>query len=68
MDAEHQIEAWNARWAIVAGRAVCTSYMESQALEECETPFAHAPECKAAVGGDQQPWADLHDILDQARG
>jgi hypothetical protein len=68
MDAEHEIEAWNTRWAITAGRAVCTDCMQSQALEECDTPFAHDPECKAATGGDQQPWADLHCILDGHRG
>jgi hypothetical protein len=68
MDAEQQIEAWNAKWTIVAGRMVCTTCLESQALEDCETLFAHALECEAVTGGDQQPWATLHDILDQARG
>lgn len=68
MDAEHEIEAWNARWTIIAGRAACTDCMQSQALEDCETPFAHDPACNAATGEDQQPWADLHDILDSARG
>ena len=68
MDAEQAIEGWNARWAIVAGRMVCTDCMESQALEDCETPFAHEPEGKAATGEDQQPWVTLHDILDRARG
>lgn len=68
MDAEQAIEGWNARWAIVAGRAVCISCMRSQALEDCETPFGHAPECKAATSGDQQPWADLQNILDRYRG
>jgi hypothetical protein len=68
MDVEHEIEAWNARWTMVVGRAVCTSCMESQALEDCETPFRHAPECEAATGRDQQPWADLHSILDRHRG
>jgi hypothetical protein len=67
MNAEHEIEAWNARWAIVAGRAVCTSCMESQALEECETPFAHAPVCRAAVR-ELHPWVDLHRLLDRYRG
>ena len=68
MDDEQQIEAWNARWTIVAGRVVCTDCLQSQALEECETPFAHEPMCKAATGGDQQPWADLQNILDMHRG
>lgn len=68
MDAEQAIEGWNAQWAIVAGRMVCTDCMQSQALEECETPFARAAECNAVTGGDQQPWVTLHDILDQARG
>ena len=68
MDAEQEIEGWNARWTIVAGRAVCTACMESQALEDCETPFNHAPECEAASGGDQKPWADLHSLLDRYRG
>jgi len=53
---------------IVAGRMVCTDCMQSQALEVCEAPFAHAPECKAATGEDQQPWADLQRILDWYRG
>lgn len=68
MDAEHEIEAWNAQWVIATGRAICTSCMQSQALEDFETRFAHASEWKAAGGGDQQPWVALHDILDQTRG
>lgn len=68
MDTEQAIESWNARWAIVAGRMVCTDCMQSQALEDCEAAFAHDPECKAATGGAQQPWADLHSILDRYRG
>lgn len=68
MDAEHEIEGWNARWTIVAGRTVCTDCMQSQALEDCETPFAHAPECKDASDGDQRPWVTLHTALDRHRG
>jgi hypothetical protein len=43
MDSEREIEKWNARWMIVAGRAVCTGCLESQALEDCESPFFLMP-------------------------
>lgn len=45
---------------IVAGRAVCTSCMESQALEDCESPFSHADACVARDQESQQPWVALH--------
>ena len=67
MDTEQAIEGWNARWAIVAGRMVCISCMQSQALEDCETPFGHAPECKTAAI-ELHPWVGLHRLLDRYRG
>lgn len=67
MDAEHAIESWNARWAIVAGRMVCTDCMQSQALEDCETPFVHALECNAS-DVTERPWVELHGVLDRCRG
>lgn len=67
MDNERRIEHWNARWMIVAGRVVCTSCMESQALEDCEKQFSHAHECNAE-SDDLMPWIALHDILDGVRG
>jgi hypothetical protein len=67
MDSGRGIERWNARWVIVAGRAVCTGCLESQALEDCESPFSHAPTCKASEQA-KHPWSTLHDILDYARG
>lgn len=42
MDSEQRVEQWNACWMIVAGRAVCTGCLESQALEDSENPFSHA--------------------------
>ncbi len=68
MDSERRIEVWNARWMIMAGRAVCTSCLESQALEDCERHFSHAPKCDASDEQGKQPWITLHDILDRARG
>jgi hypothetical protein len=65
---ERRIEQWNSQWAIVAGRAVCTACMESQALEDCETPFLHAQTCPASHVEGHHPWVALHDILDDARG
>lgn len=53
---------------IVAGRAVYTSCMESQALEDCESPFSHADACAASDQESKQPWVALHSILDSARG
>lgn len=68
MDSEREIEKWNARWIIVAGRAVCTGCLESQALVDCESLFFHAPTCEAGHDQTQHPWVELHDILDRARG
>lgn len=68
MDSEREIEKWNARWMIVAGRAVCTGCLESQALEDCESPFSHASKCEAIGEPAKHPWITLHDILDCARG
>jgi len=67
MDTERRIERWNARWAIVAGRAVCTACMESQALEDSEVSLFHASDCKLE-SAELRPWVALHDILDAARG
>jgi hypothetical protein len=67
MHSERGIEKWNARWMIVAGRAVCTGCLESQALENCESLFSHAPTCEASEKAND-PWIALHDILDCARG
>jgi len=68
MDSEQRVEQWNARWMIVAGRAVCTGCLESQALEDSESPFAHAHACKTNDEKSNHPWIALHDILDYARG
>lgn len=62
------IEEWNARWVIVAGRAVCSECLESQALEDCERPFSHAEACEASDAVVKHPWVALHDLLDRARG
>jgi hypothetical protein len=67
MDTERRIEQWNAKWVIVAGRAVCTACMESQALEDSEASFVHASDCKLELA-EPRPWVDLHDILDTTRG
>ena len=68
MDGDSGIEKWNARWMIVAGRAVCTGCLESQALEDCENPFSHAPTYEVGDVQAKHPWIALHDILDCARG
>lgn len=67
MESERAIEQWNAKWMIVAGRSVCTVCLESQALEDCDSPFLHADTCP---GSDVEghPWVALHHILDNARG
>ena len=65
---EQMIEKWNAQWMIVAGRAVCTNCMESQALKDCENPFAHAETCAVSDLESKHPWVVLHYILDTARG
>lgn len=53
---------------IVAGRAVCSDCLESQALEDCERPFSHARICAAKGEKSESPWVALHEILDFARG
>ncbi|QBI65657.1 hypothetical protein E2N90_22290 [Pseudomonas syringae pv. tomato] len=68
MDTERAIEKWNAQWMITAGRAVCIGCMESQALENCESPFLHANTCPSSDMEGHHPWATLHDVLDSARG
>jgi len=68
MDNERNIEKWNTQWMIVAGRAVCSDCLESQALEDCERPFPHACGCKASGEKSEHPWVALHDILDCGRG
>lgn len=68
MDAERKIERWNARWMIVAGRAVCTGCLESQAMKDCESPFFHARVCDVSDEKSKHPWNELHEILDSARG
>lgn len=68
VEKERRIEEWNAQWMVIAGRAVCTGCMESQALEDCEGPFAHADACAASDQESKHPWCALHHILDTARG
>jgi len=68
VETERGVEEWNGRWSIVAGRAVCTGCMESQALEDCESPFLHADTCPASDVEGHHPWAALHHILGSARG
>jgi hypothetical protein len=54
--------------SIVAGRAVCSGCMKSQALEDCEASFLHADTCPAGGVESYQPWVALQYILDNARG
>nr|SIO73958.1 Hypothetical protein [Pseudomonas savastanoi pv. phaseolicola] len=68
MDSEQKIERWNAKWMIVAGRAVCNGCLESQALEDCKTPFSHAHACEVCDEKSKHPRIELHAILDSARG
>jgi hypothetical protein len=68
MDNQWRIERWNTRWMIVAGRAVCSDCLESQALEDCERPFSHARTCEAKTEKSVLPWVALHEILDCERG
>jgi len=68
VETERGVEEWNGRWSIVAGRAVCTGCMESQALEDSESPFLHADTCPASDVEGHHPWAALHHILGSARG
>ncbi|KPW07760.1 hypothetical protein ALO42_102511 [Pseudomonas syringae pv. atrofaciens] len=42
--------------------------MESQALEDSESPFLHADTCPASDVEGHHPWAALHHILGSARG
>ena len=42
--------------------------MESQALEDSESPFLHADTCPASDVDGHDPWAAMIDILDSARG
>lgn len=68
MDNDQKFKKWNARWMIVAGRAVCTGCLENQALEDCEAQFPHAHSCELGDGEFERPWVALHAILDCARG
>lgn len=68
MESERRMEKWNAEWMIVAGRAVCTECLASQALEDCESSFAHAETCAVSDRESKHPWVSLHHILDTARG
>jgi hypothetical protein len=64
MDNARRIEKWNTRWMIIAGRAVCSDRLESQALEDCEKPFSHAPVCESKGQQSDPSWVALHEILD----
>ncbi|PYD32848.1 hypothetical protein DND58_05590 [Pseudomonas syringae pv. pisi] len=68
MDNERRIEEWDTRWMIVAGRAVCSGCLESQALKDCQNSFSHARTCDASDDSSKHPWIGLHDILDSERG
>lgn len=68
MDNAQRIKEWNARWIIVAGQAVCTGCLESQALGDCDRQFSHAHTCEVSNDQSKYPWIALHDILDCARG
>lgn len=68
MDNKRRVEKWNTRWMIVAGRAVYSDCLESQALEDCDRPFSHAHVCEARGEKSELPWVALHEILDCARG
>lgn len=67
MDNARRIEEWNARWMIVAGRALFIGCSESQALNDCESQFSHARTCDSDNEEPERPWIELHDILDRAR-
>lgn len=68
MDTDQGMIDWNTRWTMIGGLVICPSCLRGQPLSEAETAFQHEHDCEAGLSGYQQPWAMLHDILDQARG
>ncbi len=68
MGTGEKIEAWNAAWTLVAGLAVCTSCMSVQSLLDAESAFQHAASCPVRSEVTDHPWAELHEVLDAARG
>lgn len=68
MDTDQSMIDWNTCWTLIGGLVICPSCLRGQPLSDAETAFQHDATCKAETHGDQQPWAKLHDMLDQYRG
>ena len=68
MKANEQIAIWNARWLFMGGVVACRECSRPQYLEDSHHALKHETGCKHAGGGAAYPWAELHDILDEARG
>jgi hypothetical protein len=68
MYANQSMTLWNTRWALLAGVVVCGECLRGQSLSESSQPFEHEPGCGNAIDAGAEPWIDLHNILDLARG
>lgn len=68
MTSDQSLILWNAYWSLVAGVVVCRGCQREQSLSQSNQPFGHGPGCNNLKDVGASPWADLHDILDAARG
>jgi hypothetical protein len=68
MDSNQRMLIWSSAWALVGGQVVCTGCMQSQSIHSSDETFIHEPGCKARDAVQALPWAELHQILDFARG
>ncbi len=69
MEASKGIMQWSECFVVVGGRVVCLECKVGQPLTAADEAFRHAPGCrKRGAAGSQNPWRDLHETLDAARG
>lgn len=68
MTADKALIRWNTHWTLMAGAVVCGGCQRKQTLGESDQPFDHGPGCSNLGDAGTSPWANLHDILDAARG
>jgi hypothetical protein len=68
MSTDQSLTLWNTRWTLVAGVVVCGECLQGQRLSRSREPFEHEAGCRHAEEAGSWPWAELHDVLDAARG
>lgn len=68
MTADQSLVLWNTHWTLLEEAVVCSGCQRKQTLRESDQPFDHGSGCSNIKDTGTAPWADLHDILDVARG